>query len=135
MKERRSVDVRGSHRREPQGLQEILAQSRWIFGRSVRAAYSALLEASLDRHDDVAFDLDHLALRLLGDATAPGLLVPQIAAIAHHQGGIAARAPGRTSSGPPGAHDEPDAAPVQAPLDLRQALQHEGVVARRLASG
>ena len=60
---------------------------------------------------------------------APLPLMAQIAAIAHHHGGIA-RERQRDLVGTSGAHDEPDAAPAQAVLDLGEALQHEGEMAR-----
>ena len=80
-----------------------------------------------NRHDEVRFYLHHPAARLPGHLFPPGLLVPQVAAVADDEGGLPAQRQGDLR-GRARAHRQADAAPREGCAGLREALQHEGVV-------
>ena len=98
-----------------------------ILGRRVRRGMFGLIGGDLDGHDDVGLDLDDLAVEGVGDVPSPGLLVPQVAAIADDQRGPVRQLQGdgvRAAA----TDDEGEAAAVQRLPGLSQALEHEVVV-------
>jgi hypothetical protein len=98
--------------------------------RAQRARRALVLVGdNLDRHHHVALHLHDATGRPLGDGLAPALLMAQIAATAHHEGGFL----GQRQSKPIGraAPDhELDPALGERALDLLQAPEHEGVMAK-----
>ena len=86
-----------------------------------------LVRDELDRDHHVALDLDHGAGRVPGDVVAPLPLVPQVAAVADHQRGIAGQTQGDLIGRSPLDH-EGHAAAGQLGLDVTQTLEHEVVV-------
>jgi hypothetical protein len=119
---RRLVPYRHSLHR----LQEVIAHMQDFRPQRARADL-ALLGRVLDRHDDVALDLQNPTFHRLRNFRAPSLLNAQVAAIAdHHRRAL--REGDRQIVGRTAAHRECNTTLRQGRAGLAQTFQHEGIV-------
>ncbi len=99
------------------------------FGAYRAGRILGLVGNHFERHHHIAFDLNHPAAGVLGDFFAPLSLMPEVAAVAHDQGRVAAGRE-RDIRGIAFLNDHFNAALGKRSLGLLKPLQHERVMAQ-----